>query len=100
VPGWRDVILEACRLSGEWANARRKRWPIKPRAVRRTRYLYVRNSTQRGAREALRRAKVPPMWRPAVYSLLFTAVRDVLRYGPREELLAYWERVLNEVYPL
>ena len=63
--------------------------------MRRTFYLDLRNSIQRGVREALRRHGITGYSRMLAYFIVFQAVRDIFQYGPEEALIRHYVKRLE-----
>lgn len=92
---WRQIIMDACKLAGEHYKSVKRRKPLTPKAIRRTFYLDLRNSIQRGVREALRKHGLRGHTRMLAYFIIFQAVRDIFQYGPEEALIQHYVKRLE-----
>jgi len=70
--------------------------PLTPKAIRSTRYLRIRESLNRGAREAVKLIPSRSKRSPA-YSILIMALNNIFHYKKTPELMTYYNKLLDEM---
>jgi len=101
MPNTINLIEKALQYSKEYrqtfnATINGIKEPLTPQAVRETFYLRVRESINRGCREAVKHLP-DKMKRTIAYSILMSACYDIFHYQKTPELMTYYNALLDRM---
>jgi len=70
--------------------------PLTPKAIRNNLYLQIRESLNRGCREASKLV-LNPYKRSSAYSILVKATEEIFHYGKQPSIVSYYNDLLDQM---